>query len=283
MSTYKESVRLASYAGLRELIQQRGILGALTLAKECGYTSAELLYISHECDTILNEANEWRDAIAKVGISISCISCYVDIVTKHAPFAVDDRSVEAVKRCIDLAEKIGCPLVHHTLVTRLSGGREEYSEVFPYALAAASEIADYASERKICVIYEPQGMLFNGLDGYSKLFDAMLTKHDNVGICLDVGNTLWVDEDCYTLTEKYAKHIKHVHVKDYVLGVNDSTYRTLSGTTIKEVRLGTGIIDLKRVFNILTKSGYRGAFSNEDNSGLSYEANAKNALGILMK
>lgn len=281
MSTYKESVRLASYAGLRELIQQRGILGALTLAKECGYTSAELLYISHECDTILNEANEWRDAIAKVGIGISCISCYVDIVTKHAPFAVDDRSVEAVKQCIDLAEKIGCPLVHHTLVTRLSGGREEYSEVFPYALAAASEIASYAKERGIYVIYEPQGMLFNGLDGYSKLFDAMLSKHENVGICLDVGNTLWVDEDCYALTEKYAKHIKHVHVKDYVLGVDEEPHRTLGQTTIKEVALGSGVIDIQRILNILTITRYKGLISVEDNSGLSFECAASNARKII--
>lgn len=283
MSTYKGSVRLASYAGLRELIQKRGISGALTFVKKCGYTSAELLYISHECDTILNEAKEWRDAIAESGIGVSCISCYTDVVTKEPPYAVDSRSVEAVKRCIDLAKKIGCPLVHHTLVTRLSGGRDGYSEVFRLAIAAAGEIASYAKERRIDVIYEPQGMLFNGLDGYSRFFDVMLLEHENVGICLDVGNTLWVDEDCYALAEKYARHIKHVHLKDYVLGGEDITYRTLSGTTINEVKLGTGVIDLERVFNLLTSNGYTGVFSNEDNSGLSHEANAKNALGILTK
>jgi sugar phosphate isomerase/epimerase len=73
----------------------------------------------------------------------------------------------------------------------------------------------------------------------------------------------------------------HVHLKDYVLDSEDDTYRTLSGRTIKEVKLGTGVIDIDRILNILESVGYNGVFSIEDNSTTDYKATAENALGII--
>ena len=237
---------LATYAGLREKIADLGIKGALNSARVCTYRGVELLFIGSECADIMAGAKEIREALSESGTEMACISCYLDVVSKSEPYRRDERSIEYVKRCIDLAEKIGSPYVHHTLVTRLSGGRENYREVLPEVVAAAGEIADYARAKGVTVLYEPQGMLFNGLDGYSGFLDEALKRHDNVGVCLDVGNTLWVDEDCYALAEKYAHQVKHVHLKDYVLDGNDERYRTMSGRTIKEVALGSGIIDLNR-------------------------------------
>jgi sugar phosphate isomerase/epimerase len=171
--------------------------------------------------------------------------------------------------------------VHHTLVTRLSGGRERFESVFTQVKDAVSEITDYARNQGITVLYEPQGMLFNGYEGYSRLLDFMLPKHSNVGVCLDIGNTLWVDEDCYALAERYAHSIKHVHLKDYLLDTKDATYRTLSGRSIKEVALGKGVVDLGRVFDILIRANYSGCVSVEDNSGSSFEDTAKNAINVI--
>lgn len=281
MSTDERKYTLAVYAGLREMIAENGIECALKLAKSYGYDSAEMLYIKHECDGIQKTTDEWKAATRASGVSVSCISCYLDVVSTKEPYIRDYDSIEAVKRCIDLAKEVGCPLVHHTLVTRLSGGNSAYPCVFNEVVDAAVEIAEYAMARGITVIYEPQGMLFNGLDGYSEFFDAVHERCENTGICLDVGNPLWVDEDSYAIAEKYARHVKHVHLKDYVLDSEDDTYRTLSGRTIKEVALGTGVIDLKRILDILDKASYTGAIAIEDNSTTDYKATAENALGII--
>ena len=281
MTQINTSFKLAAYAGIRELIHKRGVVDAFNSARVCGYDGVELLYIAHECVNILNEATEIKRAISESGIGVCCISCFADVVTKESPYSVDTSAIEAIKRCVDLAKEISCPIVHHTLVTRLSGTRESYHEVLPVAVEAADEIATYAREYGIKIAYEPQGMLFNGLDGYSGFFDIIRSRHDNIGLCLDVGNTLWVDEDCYELAEKYARHIKHVHVKDYVLGVENAFYRTLGQKTINEVSLGSGIIDIQRILNILTDADYKGLISIEDNSGSSFESTADNARRII--
>ena len=112
----------------------------------------------------------------------------------------------------------------------------------------------------------------------------MLKCHSNVGVCLDVGNTLWVDEDCLAITEKYATNVKHLHLKDYILGVDDTPYKTHGGKTIKEVALGRGIVDISGALQILESSGYTGAISIEDNSSSDYAslaANAKKVLGVI--
>ena len=281
MSNKSRKYTLAVYAGLREMIAKNGLECALKLAKSYGYDSAEMLYIKNECKDILSTADEWRAAIKTSEVGVACISCFVDLLSTKEPYVRDEESVTAVKACIDLAKEIGCPTVHHTLVTRLSGGNSAYPCVFNEVLCIAEEIAEYAEERGIDVIYEPQGMLFNGYLGYSKFFEAIHKNHKNTGICLDVGNPLWVDEPCYPLLEEYAHHVKHVHLKDYVLDSEDTTYRTLSGRTIKEVPLGTGIIDLDRVLNTLDKAHYRGIISIEDNTTADYSSTAENALGII--
>ena len=280
----ERKMRLSAYAGLREAIASLGIKGAFKSARVWGYDCIELLFIAHECEGILGEAEEFRAAISSEGMPVSCISCYADVVSTEAPYRVNTETIEAIKRCIDLAKIIGSPLVHHTLVTRLSGTRDNYSEVLPIAIAAADEVARYAKERGVDVIYEPQGMLFNGLSGFSGFFDKMLEGHSNVGVCLDVGNTLWVDDDCLALTEKYAAHVKHVHLKDYVLGADNTPYKTHSGKTIKEVAIGKGIVDILGALEILENAGYAGVISIEDNSDSDYASladNAKRVLGVI--
>ena len=281
MKCEKLADRFVAYAGMRESEAKEGLKGAFNSARVHTYGGVELLYIAHECACLSEKTDEILAAIRDSGIGVKCISCFADIVKRSGEYAPSKEAIAAVKSCIDLAAHVGCKYVHHTLLTRLGGGNADYSEALPVALQAAQEIACYAKERDVTILYEPQGMLFNGLDGYSGFFDEMLKRHDNVGVCLDVGNTLWVDEDCYALAEKYAHHVKHVHLKDYILDGNDERYRTMSGRTIKEVALGRGIIDLNRVAAILKAADYCGCYSIEDNSGSDFKTTAENAAKIL--
>ena len=283
MNERRTAKKLVAYAGIRELTAKCGLISAFNSARVCAYEGVELLYIACECEGLIDKIEEIRVAISSSETSLRCISCYADVLNKSLPYEKNEDSIRAIKSCIDLACAVGCPFVHHTLVTRLSGGRDDYPEAFKVVLPIAEEIAEYAKGLGVTVLYEPHGMLFNGLDGYSKFFDSMLSRHENVGVCLDVGNTLWVDEDCYTLAEKYGAYIKHVHLKDYVLDSEDTTYRTLGKRTIKEVKLGEGIIDLKRVFDILKSAGYDGYLSIEDNSCSDFTSTARNAHEIVSK
>ena len=296
MDRHNSKSRLCAYAGIRELTAKGGIKEAFNSARVCSYGSVELLYIKDECKNLIDSADRIKAAIDESGLPVSCISCFVDLVSESAPYGAMPDAQEAVKECIDLAKAIGCDRVHHTLVTRLNGNRLDYAPIFQKVLPIAEELADYAKSRGIEILYEPQGMIFNGLVGYSTFFDLMRARHKNVGLCLDVGNPLWVGEDCYSLAEKYADYIRHVHLKDYVLGTAkkeeesgtvdrgqllETPYRTLLTRRIKEVRLATGIIDLKRVFDILTSANYSGALSIEDNTCPDFADTARNAHAVV--
>lgn len=89
------------------------------------------------------------------------------------------------------------------------------------------------------------------------------TDPEYFSLLFDSGHLAYCGEDYMSVLNKYAKRIKHVHLKDIrpemVKKVKDEHLSFLQG-----VRLGTftvpgdGAIDFKPIFDVLDKAGYEG-------------------------
>ena len=79
----------------------------------------------------------------------------------------------------------------------------------------AKELAAMAEPLGITCLYEPQGYYMNTVERLSELLATV--DAPNVGICMDLSNPLFFDNDPLSFTQKFTREIKHVHIKDCVL------------------------------------------------------------------
>ncbi len=212
-------------------------------------------------------ANKLRKHCEKLGVAIPCFSAFSDLGVPGR-----EEEVERIKKYIDVAAALGSPYFHSTLVPFIDKAAVPPMEnVYDTTVERVKVICDYAQKRNVKCIYEPQGMIFNGLENMKKLFKGVDGAAE---LLLDVGNVYFVDEEPYDMARELAPIIKHVHFKDYQRrssleeceGVR--AYETKNGNYLYDVKLGTGVIDFARIFNILLDAGYDGWYSLEYGSTL---------------
>ena len=89
------------------------------------------------------------------------------------------------------------------------------------------------------------------------------TDSENVFLLYDTGHLAYCGEDYISVLKKYAKRIKHVHLKDIrpeiIKKVKDERLSFLAGVRLGAFTVpGDGAIDFKPVFDILDAAGYEG-------------------------
>ena len=95
----------------------------------------------------------------------------------------------------------------------------------------------------------------------------MKKRCPNIGICGDVGNSLFVDYSPSLVFDNFAPYIKHVHLKDYYISdeplENERNYKTLGGKYLRDAALGEGKVDIAYCLTKLREQNYRGDFAFE--------------------
>lgn len=86
---------------------------------------------------------------------------------------------------------------------------------------------------------------------------------DAVYLLFDTGHLAYCGEDYMAVLKKYAKRIKHVHLKDIrpeiVQKVKDEHKSFLQGVRMGAFTVpGDGALDFKPVFDVLDEAGYEG-------------------------
>ena len=277
-------MNISMYVGFSELVKSRGIAEAAKHAASLGFSSVELLEfvdgdVPHLTFGNIDEAEEALRVLSSHGLSVSCLSVCANVVDIHAeaPTAVKP-VIERLKKCADIAAALECPYLHHTLIShlRLPENAPSYDEVLPLVLEAAKEVADYCLSLGITCLYEPQGFYINGSYGFGSFFSLLKKRCKNVGVCGDMGNMLFADEPEYTVFEKHAADIKHVHIKDYYIKDELSDGEACKspsrgGKYLLRAPIGKGDINIAKCLKLLKNAGYNGAFSIEDSdvAGLS--------------
>ena len=270
-------MNISMYNGFSELVKSRGIAEAAKYAASVGFSSVELLeFVDSESYPLTFQNTEDASEALKIlkahGLSVSCLSVCANVVDIYAEKPTIVKSVlERLKKCADIAAALECPYLHHTLIShlKLSESAPSYESVLPLALEAAKEVADYCLSLGITCLYEPQGFYFNGSRGFGNFVSLLKKKCENVGVCGDIGNMLFMDEPEQTVFNQHANDIKHVHIKDYFikdeLAEGEACkYPSRGGKYLLRAPIGEGDLDLKSCFSVLESGGYKGAFSIED-------------------
>ena len=257
-----DSVRFSYYLGCRERILKREYDEFVGFLKQAGYTAIEPLEFSmlEQMFDSVDDATALSSMLKREGIAVSCYSVYIDV------YEDPDAAEKYLKKQIDITSALGCPYFHHTLRTLLdkSSGEVDIDVVMPAILPTLKRLAEYAVDKEITLLYEPQGLCFNGAN-LSKLINSLKSMGaENVGVCLDFGNPAFVDYKALNLIDELVPLIRHVHIKDYkYCDCDDAIYRSISGKCFFEVGYGFGDMQCDECVRRLVERGYGGYFSTE--------------------
>ena len=277
-------MKFAFYSRFQTMLAEVGVQEAAKYARAHGFDGVEFY-----CDTVANvsaiptvaDAKEVKAVLDAYGLPMVCVSCAYDAV------ACPD-AVKTMQKTVEITAALGSPYLHHTLLLSSAKGvsEEEILHRIDLAADAAVKIADVAKEYGVTCIYEDQGGYVNGRENFGRFFESVKSRAANVGVCADVGNILYADEEPEEFLPYFADDIKHVHVKDYLrkrvpTSPGKGWKPTRGGDFLRNTVIGHGVIDFPRVMAFLREIGYDGYFALELDHPEPFEDGIEQALAYL--
>ena len=211
----------------------------------------------------LKEAEKTAEVLKRYGLKTSCFSVGASL------YGPDMQKVEeGFKRYSEIAAILGSSYLHHTLFHPLvlPPNPPSYETVFNAVIDSVERVAAHAKQFGVSCLYEPQGMYFNGA-GLKKLIDTFAKMGvENVGVCADFGNSMFVDYAPCEIISEMMQYVCHVHIKDYKLCPDgEGDYRSSGGQCFYEVEYAKGDMKNRECIKALLDAGYNGYFSTELN------------------
>lgn len=266
-------MKISMYAWFVDILARDGIERAADIARELGCEAVEFIDIFGRPSFLpdIETAKHYREVLASRGISVACYSVAVDLIKPDDTEYDSEAALEYVFHAARMAEALGSPFLHHTLIRNFRYDEATYDKDFgavlertlPYAI----RVADYCERHGLTTLYEPQGLYFNGKERFCEFYHRMKKLGKKVGVCGDMGNSLFCDWRPENFYATMIDEIKHVHVKDYQLPNSapegKRVYSSMGGQRITACPFGEGDIDFGICFDLLREIGYDGALSLE--------------------
>lgn len=249
-------MQFTMYDQFTELVLSRGIEAAADYAIEHGFSAVEFLGTVHSPVKTVEEATYARRVLEDRGLTVACYS----VGTTLYESVGEEQKLLAHA---ELAAALGSPFLHHTLASALylPAGSPDFETVKADVVPRALRIARYAATLGLTCLYEEQGFYFNGVKNFGAFYREMKAQADNVGVCGDLGNILFADEDPECFIRTFASDIRHVHIKDYKVtreSMGASSMRSQGGRFLTEIPVGEGDAHVATCLSILRETGYRG-------------------------
>jgi|GEM_PF-1278358 len=222
------------------------------------------------------QAKAAKDRIDQLGLSVSCY-------TLDSDFSVYDEAkyrqcIETSIARLETAQILGTDTIRldpRTSLPRRSPDGEnppypwkevDVDDVIARIAHGMAEVADAAAERDIKVGVENHGRMLGRTAQTAKMVE--LVDRPNFGVNLDFTNFRSVyGEDHVEATRKLAKHVVHVHAKDFHISrepqEEEGWQQIPSGEYVKSAVGGEGDAQWPEVFRILKDAGYDGTISLE--------------------
>ncbi len=219
----------------------------------------------------VESAKKIREYADGKGIGFSCFSVYINLVGNDSK-----EQVEKLKGYADVAAILGSPYLHHTIANNFTDPQAVLpykEEFFQKGISAVREIYDYCESLGIKAIYEEQGYLFNGIEGYRRFIDEV---GRDIGVLADFANICQAGDRIEDFIDAFSGRIVHAHIKDVTLSQlkGENGLPTLAGNFMHEAPVGEGDVDIKKGIDLLIKSGYKGRY------GLEYGAPDDNSRAV---
>lgn len=229
---------------------------------DIGFDAVEIFDVARPSQWLGDEDSflKLKDLLASNNLGLSCYSVAINLLGDD----IDD-VMKRTRRHIVNAARLGSPYFHHTLVPSLKFSNLELSfdSVFERVIDNAEKIASLCNENGLVCLYEPQGAYFNGVSCLRTLLEEIRNRGYNVGVCGDMGNSLFADCKPSDIFKEFSADIKHIHVKDYRIceEAQENAYVSLGGKYLVPVSIGEGDADIKGCMAYVKE--YNGYFSIE--------------------
>ena len=264
-------MKIAMYSQFSNLVKENGIEAAADIARSYGCEAVEFIDVFGRPSVIDDEktALEFRRVLKEKGLEVACYSVAVNLVLPSDSSFDSDAAERYVMHSAKMAAIVGSPYLHHTLVLELTYNEKSYvrdfGRVMEMLLPHTCAIADLCNSLGMTVLYEPQGYYANGRERFIAFYNEMKKRGKRVGVCGDMGNSLFCDWRPEDFFEELASEIKHIHAKDYILLTDGNArgYSSVSGKKIVPVAFGEGDVDVARCISAVCEKGYGGAISLE--------------------
>ena len=233
----------------------------IDIAVEYGLSSVEGFCVFEFQEPDIESAKKIKIYADSKGINFPCFSVYVNLVGNDA-----EDMIERTKKYAEVADVLDSPFLHHTIVAEFLNPEKvlkNKNEFFHEGINAVREIYDYAKTLGVKTIFEDQGFIFNGVEGFKRFLDEVDRE---VGVVADFGNIYQSSNNIEQFIAEFSDKICHVHIKDVVLtdsNILGTEFPTITGKFMNEVEIGKGIIDFKKCFDMLKDNGYNGYYALE--------------------
>ncbi len=193
-----------------------------------------------------------KQLCAQHGVKLSGLS-------SHTPLCKPEISVEYLKMAIRWASHAGAPVVNTDEGPKpFWTTKEQDYQLMTYTLTEASMVAE---RHGILIGIEPHQQYSKTPDGLDSI--QSLVNSPAIGINFDTGNSyLAGGSDMYEWLEHVKDRLVHLHAKDISMAQSELQRGKVTGTPVG-CACGDGVVDWKKVIDIVKSSGKEIVFSVE--------------------
>lgn len=158
-----------------------------------------------------------RDKAGEAGLPLSTFSLNACVIKPTADER--KRELDRIRMYMDMAHFLGIKKMRHDTCSGQHpeglNTPEQFERDFPVFVDAVRELADYAAGLGMSTTLENHGLYVNGADRMIRLLNAV--DRSNVGMTLDVGNFLCVDDVPEVAVGKCIRYANMIHLKDFYI------------------------------------------------------------------
>jgi len=239
---------------------------AIEYACKIGFDAIEFTDVGPEAKAITESTGDIVKAVKDSGLELSSYDVRADFL--YGSDGDTKKEVERLKACLDLAKKLGAPMLRHDVCWGLKNNKcRTWREAVKIMAPAIREVTEYAASLGIKTMTENHGQF---LQESSRMEELVLSvNHPNYGLLVDMGNFMCADETSIIALATAMPYAFHVHAKDFLYksGVegrpDDCWFPTRGGNYLRGTILGHGVVSVAQCINYVKKTGYTGCLSLE--------------------
>ena len=242
---------------------------ALRAAAEAGYRQVEPYVYSEvslglnshltlRTDSPYHHLNADRPDVAWLSQLRNELGLRFSAFDAHASLLLPQLGVPYLRRALDLAAEMECPLVMSD-EGPLPTDWMTLDQGFDILCVSLEAVVRHAQKRGVQFAIE----LHNALTAQPDYLVRLLQRFgpNELGVNFDTGNSFLAGNDPVAYVRRVADHVVHVHVKDVPASQLPERGK-VTGTRVG-VAIGDGVVDVGGVLAVLAQAGYDGVLSVE--------------------
>lgn len=196
-----------------------------------------------------------REMAEAAGITLTSVCAHANLLDPPAP---ETYATTEIIKAIRLANLLGVKQVITT--------ESEPKTDFGHGLSRDEQLlmireklywpVRWAAELGVELLIEPHGAITDTIDGMAAILDG-LGHEENVGVCLDTGNSWLGGSEPLDYVKTFGHRIKHVHWKDMAAEM-EAQRGKLTGTGMAVIPLGDGVVGIEAIVKALLDIGFDG-------------------------